>query len=130
MKNKVLLQSRQLQDRRNAGRRVCSALLLSIRLQQYKLYLYQKASLTALMFICTLTCALRQAINLGVFTTHTFQSSEFNYGQSASNKGEGLQTALYAHSQNSFPISIGQCGVKSRIHFQNDFYCNNAGSYQ
>lgn len=81
---------------------------------RFKVYLYYN--------VCS------KAINLGVFTMHTFQSSEFNYGQSAPNRGEGVQTALHAHGQNSLPHRA--CGVKGRISFQNDFSHNNAGSYQ
>lgn len=103
------------ENRRNAGRRACSALLLSIRLQQYKLYLYQKASLTDLKFIYIITYALRQLTLVYSQCTH-FRAQSLITGNLLLTGAKEFRQHFMPTARTPFPI--GHVGLKAELVFK------------
>lgn len=103
------------ENRRNAGRRACSALLLSIRLQQYKLYLYQKASLTDLKFIYIITYALRQLTLVYSQCTH-FRAQSLITGNLLLTRVREFRQHFMPTARTPFPI--GHVGLKAELVFK------------
>ena len=94
------------ENRRNAGRRACSALLLSVRLQQYKLYLYQKASLTDLKFIYIITYSQ---------CTH-FRAQSLITGNLLLTGAKEFRQHFMPTARTPFPI--GHVGLKAELVFK------------